>query len=78
MDLPQNTRMIPSSSSSSSSGCSSGISQLWDLIETRGFRVDVPWDLPGNFIKLNEKFTKPNLTKPLKNRDFWAYLSFGT
>ena len=53
-------------------------SWLWDLIETWGFRVDDPYDLPDSSTSSADKFTKPNLTKPLQISDFWAYLSFGT
>ena len=46
------------------------ISQLWDLIETWGFRVDDPCDFPDIPILPHKKFTIPNITQLLKNCDF--------
>ena len=51
------------------------ITPVWDLIETWGFRVDDPCDFPdspiGSPIIPHHKFTKPEITEPLKNGDFW-------
>ena len=46
------------------------VSQLWDLIETWGFREDDPCDFPDIPILPHKKFNKPNITQPLKNGDF--------
>ena len=42
------------------------ISQFWDLIETWGFRVDDPYDLPACSTLPHNKFTKPTLMQPLQ------------
>ena len=51
------------------------ITTVWDLIETWGFRVDDICDFPDNPIDgpiiPHHKFTKPEITQPLKNGDFW-------
>ena len=43
------------------------ITPVCDLIETWGFRVDDPCDFPDIPISPHKKFTKPNITQPLKN-----------
>ena len=47
------------------------ITLVWDLIETWGFRVDDPCNFSDIPISPHKKFTKPNITEPLKNCDFW-------
>ena len=42
------------------------ITKVWDLIETWGFRVDDPSDFPDIPISPHTKFTKSNITQPLK------------
>ena len=54
------------------------LTRVSDFKETWGFLVDDPYDLPDSSILSADKFTKPNITKPLQISDFWAYLSFGT
>ena len=49
------------------------ITSVWDLIETWGFRVDDPYDFPDISISPHKKFTKPNITQPLKNDDFLQF-----
>ena len=55
------------------------ITPVWDLIETWGFRVDDPCDFPDNPIDgpiiPHHKFTKPEITQPLKNGDFWRFFA---
>ena len=46
------------------------VSQLWDLIGTWDFCVDDPCDFSDIPISPHKKFTKPNITQPLKNCDF--------
>ena len=46
------------------------ITPVWDMIETWGFRMDNPCDFPDIPISPHKKFTKPNITQPLKNGDF--------
>ena len=46
------------------------ITQVWDLIETWGFHMGDPCVFPDNPISPHQKFTKPNITQPLKNGDF--------
>ena len=41
------------------------ITQVWDLIETWGFRVDDPSDFSDIPISPHQKFTKSNITKKL-------------
>ena len=51
------------------------ITLVWNLIETWGFRVDDPCDFLDNPINgpiiPYYKFTKPEMTQPFKNGDFW-------
>ena len=42
------------------------ITQVWELIETWGFHVDDPSDFPDIPISPHTKFTKSNITQPLK------------
>ena len=49
------------------------VSQLWDLIETWGFRVDDPCDFLDIPISPHKKITKPNITQPLKICDFYDF-----
>ena len=46
------------------------ITPVWDMIETWGFHMDDPRDFPDIPILPHKKFTKPNITQPLKNGDF--------
>ena len=41
------------------------ITQVWDLIETWGFHVDDPCDVPDIPISPYKKIIKPNITQPL-------------
>ena len=50
------------------------ISQLWDLIETWGFRVDDLCYFPDSSRSPHHKFTKPKITQPFKNGNFWQFL----
>ena len=47
------------------------ITPVCHLIESWGFRVDDPCDFPDSPISPHHKFTKPKITQPLKNGDFW-------
>ena len=51
------------------------ITPVWDLIETWDFRVDDPCDFPDIPLSPHKKFTKPNITQPLKNGDFCNFLA---
>ena len=51
------------------------ITQVWDLIETWGFRVDDHSDFPDIPISPHKKFTKSNITKPLKYGNFCSFLA---
>ena len=46
------------------------INQVWDLIETWGFRMDDPYDFPDNLLSPHDKFTKLKIPQPLKNGNF--------
>ena len=48
------------------------ITQVWDLIETWGFRVDDLSDFP---ISSHKKFTKSNIMQPLKYGNFCSFLA---
>ena len=50
------------------------ISRLWDFIEACGFCAGDTYDLPDCFIPPHHKFSKPNITQPLQNSDFWPFL----
>ena len=45
------------------------------MIETLGFRVDDPSDFPNIPISPHKKFTKSNITQPLKNGDVKKFLA---
>ena len=45
------------------------------MIETWGFRVDDPCDFPDVPLSPHKKFTKPNITQPLRNDDFLQFLA---
>ena len=51
------------------------ITPVWDLIETWGFRVDDPCEFPDIPLSPHKKLTKPNITQPLKNGDFFHFLA---
>ena len=51
------------------------ITRVSNLIETWGFRVDDPCDIPDIPISPHTKITKPNSMQPLKNCDFCSFFA---